>query len=298
MLSEDFFGGVGEAIGSAIGGIAQTAGNVLGSTVSTIGAVTQGLGGGISAFMTGLAGSNPNMLISSFRSQGIPLGAEPNYYYSPVTAQFSSSPGEKDWRVRISSPLIFQSQVFAPLANTDGLIFPHLPTVSITHTANYQNINTTHNNFPFYAYNNSQVDDISISGEFSVQDQMDGIYWLGAVHFLRTVTKMYFGQGPNLGNPPPICTLNGYGDFVFNNISVAVKSFNIDMPKDVDYIAVNLGTTPGGQTGTNLSYVPVLSTINVTVIPVYSREKIKSFNLDAFAKGQLIVPGQDRTGFI
>jgi hypothetical protein len=297
-VSEDFFGGVSEALGSAVGGIAQTAGSVLGATISSVGAVTQGLGGGIAAFLTGTAGANPNMLMSAFRSQGIPLGAEPNYNYSPVTAQFSSDPGQKDWRVRIASPIIWESQVFAPLANTEGLIFPNVPSVSITHTANYQNINTTHNNFPFYAYNNSQVDEISISGEFSVQDQMDGVYWLGAIHFLRTATKMYFGQGPNLGNPPPVCTLNGYGDFVFNNISIVIKSFTIDLPKDVDYIAVNLGTTPDGQSGSNLSYVPVLSTITVQVLPVFSREKIKSFNLDAFAKGQLIVPGQDDTGFI
>jgi hypothetical protein len=163
-------------------------------------------------------------------------------------------------------------------------------------TANYQVIDTAHTNYAFQAYKNSQVDEISITGQFTVQDQTEATYWLSMMHFLRTVTKMYFGSGPNLGNPPPICTLNGYGDFVYNNVSVVIKNFNITMSKDVDYIAAYIGAA-GGQDGSNLSYVPTLSDVTISCMPVYSRNQIKSFNLDAFAKGQLVL-GPDGKGFI
>jgi hypothetical protein len=108
---------------------------------------------------------------------------------------------------------------------------------------------------------------------------------------------MYFGQGANIGNPPPICTLNGYGDFVYNNVSCVIKSFSVSMEKDVDYLAVRLKSTPGTKSGPNLSYVPSLSTVIVTLLPVYSRDKIKTFNLTNFAKGQLIT-NVDGKGFI
>ena len=103
---------------------------------------------------------------------------------------------------------------------------------------------------------------------------------------------MFFGQGENLGNPPPICILNGYGDFVYKNVSCVIKNFTVTMPNNVDYIA----STTGGA-GSRVTYVPTASDISVTVQPVYSRTQIKSFNLDAFAKGQLVV-GPDGKGFI
>lgn len=250
-----------------------------------------------SAIVDAVNKTDAGLVASRLRSYLIPEGAEPSFNTGPIAAQFSTDPRNKDWRVRIDSPQMRNNSALAPLAATQGVIWPYTPTVSITHSANYSQISTTHNNFPFYAYNNSQVDDINISGEFSVQSQEEAKYWLAAVHFFRSVTKMYFGQGTNVGNPPPICTLNGYGDFVFNNVSVIVKSFNVEMPKDVDYIAVEGNWSVGGRTNSSISYVPTLSTLSATVTPVYSREKIKSFNLQAFASGQLILSGDGR-GFI
>lgn len=297
-MAEDFFGGIGDALGSVTNAIGETVGAAFGATVNTIGAVAQGAGSGIASLLQGSAGTNPNLLISQFRASGIPAGAEVNYSYSPVAAQFSQGPETKDWRVSISHDMIYTDQIFAPLTNTGGMVFPYTPQITMSHTANYEQITTTHSNYPFYAYKNSQVDDIQITGKFTVADQKEAIYWLAMMHFLRTVTKMYFGQGPNLGNPPPICTLNGYGDFVYNNVAVIVKNFTIQMSDEVDYIAAGLANTPGTKSGSNISYVPVLSNVTVTLAPVYSREKMKTFNLTNFARGQLITNGGGQKGFI
>jgi hypothetical protein len=295
-MSDDFFGGIPDAILRS-SGIRQTFDNI-GAVAGQIGTSLQGFGANIATAFNTTVGTDPNALISRFRAAGIPDGAEANYNFTPVSAKFSENPELKDWRVKINSPIIYTSPVLKSLADTGGMLFPYTPTITMSHTANYSSIDTVHNNYPFYAYKNSQVDEISITGKFTVQNQAEAIYWLGAVHFLRTVTKMYFGQGPNLGNPPPICTLNGYGDFVYNNVSVVVKNFSISMPNDVDYIAANLGPTTGERnSGENLSYVPTASEITVSLIPVFSKEKIKTFNLDAFAKGQLVV-GSDGRGFI
>jgi hypothetical protein len=301
-MSNDFFGGIGDAIGNVTDAIGSTAGKIIGGTIDAVGGIAQGIGYGIGAYGSSQYGpsygTNPNMLISQYRSQGIPLGPEPNYYYSPTQAEFSSPANDKDWRVKISSQLIYNNHpVFGPLAETGGMIFPFLPTITMSHTAEYSKIDTAHTNYPFYAYKNSQIDDITITGQFTVQDEMEGLYWLAAVHFLRTATKMYFGQGPNIGNPPPICTLNGYGDFVYNNVSCVIKSFNVQLEKDVDYISVRMNNAPSSHGGANLSYVPSLSTITVTLLPVYSRDKIKTFNLTNFANGQLIT-SSDGKGFI
>lgn len=282
----DIYGNLTNARVLAAGGIGETIGTQ-DVFVDAIGDSLTGLGS------NRVYGDDPNLIASQWRSSGIPDGAEANYDFITVAAQFSEPAPEKDWRVRISCPLITaSSQVMAPLGATNGMIFPYLPQITISHSANYQQMDIAHMNYPFYAYKNSQVDEIQISGKFTVQNSAEAQYWLAAVHFLRTVTKMFFGTGQYLGNPPPICTLNGYGDFVYKDVSCIIKNFTVTMPNDVDYIQAG-----SGSAGSSVTYVPVSSDISVTVQPVYSREKIKSFNLMAFANGQLVL-GNDGKGFI
>ncbi len=282
----DIYGNETNAKVLAQGGIGET----VGSQEVYIDAIGDALNGLSSP---NVFSNDPNALASSWRASGIPDGAEPRYDFITVTAQFSESAPEKDWRVRISCPLVTgSSDVMRPLGYTNGLIFPYLPQITMSHTANYQQMDIAHLNYPFYAYKNSQVDEIQITGKFTVQTTYEANYWLAAVHFLRTVTKMFFGTGEYLGNPPPICTLNGYGDFVYKDVSCIIKNFTVTMPNDVDYIQAG----QGGD-GNSVSYVPVSSDISVTVQPVYSREKIKSFDLMAFANGQLVL-GKDGKGFI
>lgn len=249
----------------------------------------------VSSFDRGAVGVDPNALASSARSAGIPSGAEPELDFTPTEATFSTGANQDDWRVRITSPSIFKltTSVLAPLQKTNGMIFPYLPSITMSHTANYSQLDTPHVNYPFYAYKSSQVDEINITGKFTVQNQEEAAYWLACMHFLRVVSKMYFGTGNNVGNPPPIVILSGYGDFVYKDVSCVVKNFTITMPNDVDYISSTVGADGGGGTsGNNVSYVPTSSDITVSLQPVYSREKIKSFDLEAFAKGQLVLgPG-------
>lgn len=301
-MADDIFGGQSDATIAATNALGQIDGSVLGATVSATGGAINGFGTASPSFTANQnylsSATSGNSYASYLRSAGIPAGAEPNFNYAPVSAQFSTNTNEKDWRVKISCDRIINSSpVMVALQQTGGMIFPFTPTITMSHSANYTQVDTAHTNYPFYAYKNSQIDDITITGKFAVQNESDAAYWLGSMHFLRTVTKMYFGQGNNLGNPPPICTLNGYGDFVYNNVSVIVKNFSINLADNVDYIAANIGTSPTGTSGVNTSYVPTLSEITVQVSPVYSREQIKTFNLEAFANGQLIMSGNQK-GFI
>jgi len=129
------------------------------------------------------------------------------------------------------------------------------------------------------------------------------------MHYLRTMTKMFYGEGSGSlqGNPPPIVKLNGYGDYVFNQVPVVIQSFMIDMPQDVDYIEASIssdddnassldyeaeafGVTSSIKSGAT-SYVPTQCTITVTLQPIYSRSKVEQFSLTKFANGGYIKSG-------
>jgi hypothetical protein len=111
---------------------------------------------------------------------------------------------------------------------------------------------------------------------------------------------MFYGSSTNLGAPPPIVYLSGYGDFIFNKVPCVVKQFTMDLRNDIDYIKVPInGGFSSDNNSSSYSYVPVLSTLNITVAPIYSRDDVSQFNLDEFAKGGYI--GQQSTtnkGFI
>ena len=212
----------------------------------------------------------------------------------PLQAQFSTAQIKEDegndWRVKLSIPTSIKSDAFGPLLKTGGLCFPYTPTILMSHSANYNSMQPIHTNYPFYNYQASQVDDLVITGDFFVQNSEEARYWCATVHYLRTVTKMFYGTGDNVGNPPPVVKLNGYGDFVFNNVSVIIKNFTVDMPADVDYLKTDF---PEG-TGNN-SFVPTQSQVSVTVSPIYSRSKTQKFSMSKFVSGSYI--GND-SGYI
>lgn len=239
---------------------------------------------------------------------------------STATAKVAASPDEKDWRVRLSVPEIetfSSSKLLEPLKITNNsLIFPLTPTVILSNTASYNAVNPVHSNYTYYNYVNSQADQIVVTGDFVVEDQNDGRYWIAALHYLRSVTKMFYGGEDYRGAPPPIVRLNAYGDYVFNNVPVVISNFTVDMQSDVDYIAVNFSVpddsqpevrveiediienTPAAtasQDKAAINWVPTRSTINVTLLPIYSRSTVEQFNLKDFVNGRYVIDGK---GFI
>ena len=241
-------------------------------------------------------------------------------------AKWSGRNDTKDWRVKLTIPpgSILKDHLFPssgsqehqlyPLRDIGGFFWPLTPSMVIQHSANYNALAQTHNNYPFQAYQNSQVDQMNIIGEFPVQNQTDAAYWVATVNFLRAITKMFFGQEQEFkGNPPPIMHLSGYGDHMFQNVPVIVNTFNVELRAGIDYISTRQDAPPSWRASKNVpplemltqqqdpnlieqTWAPTLSNISVLLTPTYSRESVQNFNLRDFAEGKL--RGEDRIGFI
>jgi hypothetical protein len=241
----------------------------------------ENLNGSETPFGTGPSNSSDVISDPSARRRGnLPAGAISSTDLNFVQADWGSQT-DLDWRVRLSMPPNFQnSPVMQPLLETNGLMFPYTPQIVLESTANYNSLHPTHSNYPFPAYQNSQVSAITIIGEFFVENAKEAEYWIAATHYLRSVTKMAYGQTSNAGSPPPVVKLNGYGDYIFKDVPVTVTYFTVDLPNDVDYIQCDVGE--GG------TWVPVRSQINIQVQPTYSRKSITKFSLDKFVNGGYI----------
>jgi hypothetical protein len=184
------------------------------------------------------------------------------------TAATTQAKQKLDWRVRLAlapaATYLYKAEfpgILAPLAATDGVIFPYTPSISVSYAAHYDSQDLTHSNYKINQYRSSSVEQITIGCDFTAQDTFEANYMLAVIHFFRSVTKMFYGQDKNPinGTPPPLCYLFGLGQFQFDSHPLAITNFNYNLPIDVDYIRSGSATTSSGvskagfQTTTNTS---------------------------------------------
>ena len=180
--------------------------------------------------------------------------------------------------IRDSSTYLYNANppgILAPLAITDGVIFPYTPSIETSYQAKYDSYDLTHSNYRGYFYKSSMVENITIKGTFTAQDTREAQYLLAVIHFFKSVTKMFYGQDQEAGTPPPLVYLNGFGKYQFNEHPCVVSNFGYSLPNDIDYIradgfnniGLNLenrrsqssGPGPGGSLGTVIAIIDRLS---------------------------------------
>lgn len=270
--------------------------------------------------------------LSGVRSFDIPRAGELTGDLLSATAVFSDAFVD-DWRVRLTLPTwpSFRfSPVLAPLKEANGLIFPYTPQITIESSATYTTVPTIHSNYAFHAFQRSDPGTITITAPMNVEDKSQALYWIGALHLLRSLTKMFSGNDPKAGNPPPIVKLNGYGSYVFKNVPVIVQSFSTTLDAECDYIPVETFTsaagmlssaaetvndifdinfldsvtagaqlanslTGGGSVKGGTAWVPTKSSFTVKLMPAYSRASVRKFSLDNFVTGGYLT---SNTGYV
>ena len=259
-------------------------------------------------------------------------GASNNIAFGASNSE--AGPSGTDWRVRVSinptAGILYWAEgdagIQAPLKSTDGVIFPYVPSLTVSYNAKYNTQPLTHTNYQNYFYESSEVQAISLTADFTVQNTDEAEYFLAALYFFRAATKMFYGQsGAFQGSPPPIVYLDGYGAHYLPHIPCVITSFSHTMPPDVDYMEVK-SQRPGetqkssnmknaadvlrqgqqggvSQTGTTgpaaanssasmfYNRVPTNSQFSLSFQPVYSRARQREFDYGAFAKGDLISKG-------
>jgi hypothetical protein len=154
------------------------------------------------------------------------------------------NPNNGDWRVKLrlapGSNYLYNAPgaagILQPVAAQGGVIFPYTPTIQTTYKATYSSYDLTHSNYKGYYYQGSQVEPVTLSCPFTAQSTIEAEYLLAVIHFFKSVTKMFYGQDPERGTPPPLVYLTGLGEFQFNEHPCVVQSFTYELPADVDYI--------------------------------------------------------------
>jgi hypothetical protein len=172
----------------------------------------------------------------------------------------------KDLRVRIKVPPIYLTNKTIGLnnemgvSNLHGIIFPYTPSINVEYKAEYTSQTPLHANFPINFYQKSSIGSISIAGKFSVSNSDDAAMYIATVHLLKALTKMRSGGARSgdfdSGAPPPVCRLFAHGEWMFNNVPVAITNFRVELPDTVDYFTMPENSVYGTTS------VPIMSTIS------------------------------------
>lgn len=168
---------------------------------------------------------------------------------------------------------------------TNGVVFPYTPTITYSYVAEWNPYTLVHTNYQNEAFARSYPTEITIAGQFTSQNKEEATYSLAAIHFFRTVTKMFYGnQDPRAGTPPPTLLLSGHGSGMFNDIPVVVKNFTHELLPDADYVEVSF------QNGEGIAWVPTVFNIIVTLGVQQNLRKVRDeFKLSSFASGRLMI---------
>lgn len=219
-----------------------------------------------------------------------PFGASAD---TPAPATASWGPA-KDLRVKLRLPSEYM-QSGTPgagpaniLQKNGGILFPYTPQITMDNKADYATTTPLHSNYAQYFFKHGSVGPISLTAKFTVQNEYEGAVLLGVIHLLRGLTKMKWGNDPDAGSPPPVCRLDAYGDAMLYNVPVAIASWRHDLPDNVDYITVG---RPGSNNTYGHSLVPSLSTIQITLNVMYSRQEQLAFNVKQWNKGDFKYKG-------
>ena len=211
---------------------------------------------------------------------------------APAFAKFKNG----DKRVRLIVPpsyLIGPAAGPSPSKNTSqgvlqlngGIVFPYLPQINLEYSSNWTENQAVHSNYKQYFFKSSSPGEIGLTAKFSVQNSFEAGTLLAVQHLLRALIKMPFGSDPNAGSPPPICRLLAHGDYMLDGVPVAVKSFKLDYPADVDYFTLDKDPVYG------VTSVPVLTSLSLTLIPVYSRNEMLNGSTTGWLTGGQRIQG-------
>ena len=170
------------------------------------------------------------------------------------------------------------------LRQTKGILFPIQPDITYSGSANYSTYDMTHTNYTFNVYRNTPSPSIQLNTTFASTTQEEGEYTLGVLHFLRGITKMFFGLNetgsPGPGTPPPVMRFNAFGSTQFNNVPVLLENFSTTFDSNVDLKLIN-----GVQ-------VPVIMNIFIGLLVQMSPSKQKNnFSVKKFMSGDLYKDG-------
>ena len=97
-------------------------------------------------------------------------------------------------QLKRNAPSIYLQGPASPLNQERGIMFPIQPDITYSQSVAYTPYDLTHTNYTFNAYRNTPSPDIQLTCQFARVTDDEARYTYAVLHFLRSVSKMFFGK--------------------------------------------------------------------------------------------------------
>ena len=171
-----------------------------------------------------------------------------------------------------------------------GVVFPYVPTIMAGFAANYGKHQPVHSNFTYKFFQNYEMQDITVTGNFTAHTVVEGQYMEAAMLFFKSAMKIGFGDvDPQRGVPPPVLEFNAWGEAWMKKVPVVLTNFTYNIDGQTDYVwPTTFNREPDGRS----SMMPLNVVFILMLSPTYStRSTRKDYNSRDFFAGELLQKG-------
>jgi hypothetical protein len=213
------------------------------------------------------ATKNPISTVGSATTQSVPADLA-NALVNPEdkTASF---------KVRLTAPY---------LDSTETIVLDVMPTIDESRSASYDAVPIIHHPGEILKYRSTSSRNWGIQTRLISRNPEEAAKNLAYVNIIRSWVMPYYGagtaiteEGSKLGAPPPIITLEGYGEKMIGPITCVLESYSWNWPNDVDYIRTEGDNQP----------FPAIISISLTLKEALSPAEYSGFDLTAYREGRL-----------
>ncbi len=168
----------------------------------------------------------------------------------------------------------------------DEVIFDVMPSVSESHTAQYDTVDVVHHPGAILKYKNTSAREWAITADLVSRTVLEATENLRRINLIRSWVMPFYGVGTGnefpeqLGAPPQILKFFGFGPKMIGEASVVLTSFNWAFEPEIDYIFA--GDTPETRTP-----FPVHLRVQLQLSETWAPSQFTQFNLRDYREGNM-----------
>ena len=164
------------------------------------------------------------------------------------------------------------------------VVFDVMPQITESRSVTYDTVGIIHHPGDILKYKSTASRSWSVKATLASRTSSEATKNRKIVNTIRSWAMPFHGAGTEktagtkyLGAPPPILTLEAYGDKMIGPVKCVMDSYDWSWPNDVDYI----------PTDDNLEPFPVILEISISLKESFSPAEYSGFDLIAYRTGKM-----------
>lgn len=216
-----------------------------------------------------------------------------------ATGEWSRLPGTYDYEdileavgpsKKVKLMALFSNSITVGNASrAPTVVFDITPELSETQGVSYITIGEIFQAAEIAIFSGSQSRTFNLNAKFVSRTVIEARNNLRRINRLKSWTKpdkqeRTMISGGTQGFPsgtPAVLSLFGYGERL-NGITVVIENLTINYPEDVDYITIGSGQQYG-----NMTSIPIICPVTISLKEVHSPEDIRQFDIVKYRQGEL-----------